>query len=294
MSAEANLIKGSVLITGASTGIGRACAFHLDRTGFRVFAGVRKEKDGEALKVKASSRLTPIIIDVTEAGSIAKAAEVVAEAVGDAGLYGLVNNAGIVVVSPLELLPRELLEKQLKVNVIGQIMVTQAFLPLIRNAHGRIVNIGSDNGKASWPFSGSYCASKFAIEALTDALRMELRPFGISVSLIEPGSIATPLWDKSTSEVKELLQRLPEDARDLYGRELLAVVKIAEKMGKMAIPPERVARAVTHALTARRPKARYVVGLDARIHVLMARILPDRIRDWILLGGIKVFGRIPT
>ena len=177
----------SVVVTGASSGIGEACALRLDKLGFRVFAGVRREADSEALKRKASDRLIPIFLDITEASSIAAAVDVVAAAVGEAGLSGLVNNAGVVIAGPLEFLPLDQICKQFEVNVIGQITVTQAFLPLVRQGHGRLVNIGSLAGRVAMPFIGAYSASKFAMEALTDALRVELRPWKIRVSLIEIG-----------------------------------------------------------------------------------------------------------
>ena len=179
----------SVVITGASTGIGAACALHLDQWGWRVFAGVRKQGDAEALRAQGSARLTPVSLDVTDTVSISTAASAVAGAVGAAGLAGLVNNAGIVVPGPIELLPLSDLRRQLEINVVGQVAVTQAFLPLIRAGRGRIVNMGSIAGRMATPFTGAYGASKFALEALTDALRLELQPWGISVSIIEPGAV---------------------------------------------------------------------------------------------------------
>src|SRR5258708_33287478 len=182
----------SVVATGASTGIGEACALRLDRRGFHVFAGVRREVDGGALKQKASGRLTPILLDVTDASSIKSAAAAVAASLDEEGLSGLVNNAGIAIAGPLEFLPIDELRRQFEVNVIGQIAVTQAFLPLLRKGHGRIVNMGSISGRLAFPLLGPYAASKFALRALTTALRMELRPWGIPVSIIEPSGIATP------------------------------------------------------------------------------------------------------
>src|SRR5712691_5002789 len=181
---------GAVVITGAASGIGEACALHLDKLGFCVFAGVRREVDGAALQGKASERLTPLLLDVTDAASIRFAVEIVATGVVETGLAGLVNNAGITVAGPLEFLPVSELRRQLEVNVIGQVAVTQAFLPLLRRGQGRIVNMGSLAGRIATPFIGPYHASKFAMEALTDSLRMELRRWGMHVSLIEPGFIA--------------------------------------------------------------------------------------------------------
>src|SRR3972149_6942761 len=200
--------RGAVVVTGASTGIGRACVQRLDTMGFRVFGGVRREVDGESLKSETSDRVTPILIDVTDSVSIASAAEVVAAAVGEAGLAGLVNNAGIPVPGPLEFLPLEDIRRQLEVNVIDQIAVTQAFLPLLRKGRGRIVNVGSIAGKFATPFLGPYTASKHAMEGLSDALRQELRPWGIHVALVEPGSIATPIWQKGQANANEIEQRL--------------------------------------------------------------------------------------
>ncbi|MGD1157325.1 MAG: SDR family oxidoreductase, partial [Terriglobia bacterium] len=186
--------KGAVVITGASTGIGEACALHLDKLGFRVFAGIRKAADAEALRHRASARLVPIRLDVSDETEVEQAARNVTEALRGEGLAGLVNNAGIVVAGMLEFLPLDALRRQLEVNVVGQVAVTQAFLPHLRKARGRIVNIGSVSGLIAGPFSGAYAASKFALEALTDALRVELRPWKIHVSIVEPGNIQTPIW----------------------------------------------------------------------------------------------------
>lgn len=277
---------GPVVVTGASTGIGRACALRLDGLGARVFAGVRKRADGDALRREASGGLTPILLDVTDAASIAAAADAVKGAVGEAGLAGLVNNAGIVVAGPLEFLPITEIREQLEVNVIGQIAVTQAFLPLLRRARGRIVNIGSISGRSSVPFVGAYCASKFALEALTDALRLELAPWGIAVSIVEPGAVATPIWEKSSARASETTKALRPQARDLYGRALAAMREAAERMAKGAISTDRVAAAVVRALTAPRPKTRYLVGRDAKLQAALTAVLPDRARDELVVRAM--------
>lgn len=269
----------AVVVTGASTGIGEACALRLDRMGFRVFAGVRKDADGEALRQKASDRITPILLDVTDETSIASAAETVGAAAGDAGLAGLVNNAGISVPGPLEFLPLEDLRRQLEVNVVGQLAVTQAFLALLREGRGRIVNIGSSSGILALPFLGAYCASKFAMEALTDSLRMELRPWRIPVSIVQPGNIATPIWEKGLAEADELEKKLPQCGHDLYDPVIAAMREAARKFEQASIPADEVAKAVAHGLTAKRPKTRYVVGLDAQIQRGLAKVVPDRVRD---------------
>ncbi len=290
MPTGAGTPKGAVVVTGASTGIGAACALRLGALGFRVFAGVRKAADGQALTQRASGGLTPILLDVTDGGSITAAAASIAEAVGAAGLYGLVNNAGIVVGGPLEILPLDQLRKQFEVNVIGQIAVTQAFLPLLRRARGRIVNMGSISGRMATPVLGPYSASKFAMEALTDALRLEVRPWGIAVSLIEPGAVATPIWEKSKAAGEELARAVPREGLALYAGAVTAVQKAAGRAARHAIPAEAVAQAVVHALTARSPKTRYLVGRDARIRALLARFLPDRLLDRLLAK----FLRLPT
>ena len=274
--------RGAVVVTGASTGIGRACALRLDRLGFQVFAGVRKDADGKALKKKARGNLTPMRLDITNDAAIIAAAETVGNAVGEEGLLGLVNNAGIAVPGPLEFLPLGDLRSQMEVNVIGQVAVTQAFLPLLRKGTGRIVNIGSIGGRMATPFLGAYNASKFAMEALTDSLRMELKPWGISVSIIEPGSIDTRLWEKGQNAGDVLLGKMPPHGRELYDPAVDAVRQAAEKSAQGAIPPSAVAKAVVHALTAERPKTRYVVGTNARIQAVVARLVPDGMKDWLV------------
>jgi NAD(P)-dependent dehydrogenase (short-subunit alcohol dehydrogenase family) len=271
--------KGAVVITGASTGIGEACALQLDKLGYRVFAGIRKAADGESLRRRASARLVPVRLDISDETEIAHAARTVTEALGGAGLAGLVNNAGIVVSGMLEFLPLDALRRQLEVNVIGQIAVTQAFLPSLRKARGRIVNIGSLSGLISSPFTGAYCASKFALEALTDALRQELRPWKIHVSIVEPGFIHTPILTKSLSAADALRAQLPTEALQLYGNSMRVVRDSIERESAKAAPTEVVAKAVVHALTARRPRTRYVVGAHSGLAIRLGRALPDRWRD---------------
>jgi NAD(P)-dependent dehydrogenase (short-subunit alcohol dehydrogenase family) len=291
MADESIVPKGAVVITGASTGIGMACAFHLDRLGFRVFAGIRKENDGNALIQGSEGRITPLHIEVTDSTTAAAAADHVAKAVGNTGLSGLVNNAGIAVGGPLEFLPLSEIRKQLEVNVLGQIMVTQAFLPLLRLARGRIVNMGSIAGRVASPFIGPYSASKYALEAITDALRVELLPWGLSVSIIEPGDVATPIWKKSLAAAQETLQGFPPQVVDLYGPALAAVTRAAEKAAAAGIDPDLVARAVEHALTAANPKTRYLVGRGVRLRALLKKVLPDRMFDRLIIRYINLPGR---
>jgi len=211
--------------------------------------------------------------------------------VGSAGLAGLVNNAGIVVAGPLEFLPLSELRKQFEVNVLGQIAVTQAFLPLLRQARGRIVNMSSIAGRVAFPYLGPYSASKYAFEAISDALRIELLPWGISVSVIEPGDVATPIWKKSTAAAQETARSFPAQAMDLYGHSLEAVTKASEKTAAAAFDPVHVARAVEHALTAANPRTRYLVGPGVRLRAILKKILPDRLFDQLIVRYIGLPGR---
>jgi NAD(P)-dependent dehydrogenase (short-subunit alcohol dehydrogenase family) len=279
---------GAVLITGASTGIGEACALLLDKLGFQVIAGVRKSHDGDSLKQKASPKLSYVIIDVTDQASIMAAFDTVKTGLGDAGLVGLVNNAGISIAGPLEFLPVVELRRQFEVNVFGSFMVTQTFLPLIRQGHGRIVNISSIGGRIAEPMLGPYAASKFALEALSDSLRIELRPWKIRVSLIEPGSVLTPIWDKSLSHAKQIVDDLPPQARRLYDPLINAMLRFGEKISKSGIPAQKVARAAAHALTAKHPKTRYLRGADARLKAILIKWLPASLRDWMILRVLGV------
>jgi NAD(P)-dependent dehydrogenase (short-subunit alcohol dehydrogenase family) len=276
------MATGNIVVTGASTGIGEACALRLDSLGFRVFAGVRKPADGDALKSKASERLTPVILDVTSEESIAGAVH----AVGDVPLAGLVNNAGIVVAGPLELVPMAMWRKQFEVNVLGQVAVTQAFLPMLRAGRGRIVNMGSVAGRSALPYSGPYCSSKFALEGLTDALRMELREWGISVSIVEPGAIRTPIWEKSVTGATETMSAVPAHLLELYRTILAKMTAIVAEAEKHASPVEDVVKAVEHALTAAKPKTRYVVGSDAKMRMKL-NFLPDRAIDSLILKKLN-------
>jgi NAD(P)-dependent dehydrogenase (short-subunit alcohol dehydrogenase family) len=272
----------AVVVTGASTGIGRAAALHLDSRGFHVFASVRREPDASSLRGEASPRLRTLILDVTDAASLAAAAKEVEAALGDEGLAGVVANAGIGVGGPVEFVPLDELRNVLEVNAVGVVATLQAFAPLVRRAGGRMVVVSSSSGRMSAPFAGPYAASKFAVEALCDALRVELRPFGIHVALIEPGDVETPIWDKSQRYADKLEARLPEEGKRFYGDLIPRVRERLEKSSRSAASPEGCARAIEHALVARRPKTRYPVGVDARIQAALARWLPDRWRDALL------------
>jgi NAD(P)-dependent dehydrogenase (short-subunit alcohol dehydrogenase family) len=279
-----------VLITGASTGIGEACARRLDAAGWRVFAGVRRDEDAQRLRGGMSSRLVPARVDVSDEASIARAAEIIAHD-GDGGLDGLVNNAGIAVAGPLEYLPIAQFRRQLEVNVVGQLAVTQACLPLLRRRRGRIVLMGSIAGRMTVPFLGPYSASKFALEAIADALRVELQPWDIRVALVEPGSIATPIWSKSGKAAVEQEATLPEEARRRYGAAADRMREVAAKTGRRGIDPDVVAAAVEDALTRASPRTRYLVGRDARLRAILAAWAPDRLRDRLLTRVLGIPGR---
>lgn len=281
----------AVVITGASTGIGAACALRLARHGFHVFAGVRKPEDGERLVHGTQGRLQWILLDVTDGETIARAADTVSSAQGDHGLAGLVNSAGIAVGGALEYLSVERLRRQLEVNVIGLHAVTQAFIPLIRQAKGRIVHIGSIAGRIASPFTGAYAASKHAVEALTDALRLELAPEGIHVSVVEPGQIRTPIWEKGLREFSSVASQIPPDGMLRYGGRLRALQYILERARTRSTPPEAVADVVLHALGSPDPRTRYVVGGDARLRLWLARLLPDRAMDAIVLRALDKLER---
>jgi NAD(P)-dependent dehydrogenase (short-subunit alcohol dehydrogenase family) len=252
----------SVLVTGASSGIGAACATRLAGAGWQVYSGVRKAGD-------APAGTTELILDITDPDAIG--------ALSFERLDGLVDNAGIALASPLEDLPPDELRRQLEVNVVGQIAVTQALLPALRAAGGRIVIVGSIAGRSALPFLGAYAISKFALEAMADSLRLELAPDGIEVALVEPGTIATPIWTKP--------QPLANAVSERYRPRIESFRRVAAARSAKAAPADRVARAVEHALTARRPRTRYLVGRDAHIRAAFQR-LPDRLRDRVLTRAL--------
>lgn len=280
----------SVVITGASTGIGAACAAELHRRGFRVFAGVRKASDGLRLQEQTSRWLAPLMIDVTDESSVAEAAKTVRASLDEGRLAGLVNNAGIVVGGPLETLPLSEFRRQLEVNVVGQLAAIQAFLPLLREARGRIVNMGSFSGRVAVPYSGAYAASKFALEAVTDALRIELRRWGIPISIIEPGSVKTPIWDKANVQVDRFLGTVTPETETLYGDDMRAMREASVRLAHSGMPVERVVRAVVHALTSPFPKTRYPLGAQTRLAFFAFRFLPARVRDWFVRRGLVLRG----
>lgn len=271
-----------ILVTGAAKGIGQATALHLAKQGFHVFAGVRKAEDGAALQAQAGAGLTPVLLDVTVGEQIAAAAQQIGATVGGAGLYGVVNNAGMAVPAPLEFVPLDELRRQLEINVVGQVAVTQALLPLVRQAKGRIVNVSSIGGRLASPLMGPYNMSKFAVEAMTDVLRQELQADGIAVVAILPGAVATPIWGTATATANQLVAAMSPAMLERYGKMIEGVRKFAANGAKNGAPPQLVADAIAQALTAAHPRTRYVVGRDAQFAARFILPLPDRWRDRLL------------
>jgi NAD(P)-dependent dehydrogenase (short-subunit alcohol dehydrogenase family) len=281
------------LITGASTGIGRATALRLARSGWTVLGGVRDAAAGEVLAEEpgVGDRLIPLALDVTDPEQIAQAAARVKElgardGAPSAGLDALVNNAGIGVGGPLELVTPEDMSRQFEVNVLAQVAVTQAMLPALRRARGRIVLLSSIGGRVAMPFTAPYAASKHALEAIADSLRVELATSHVQVALIEPGSVATPIWGKAKAEGERLT--VPPELHAHYGHVPAAMDKFIEQTARRGVPPEEVAETIERALTAPRMRARYVVGRDARMMLMLRRLLPDRTWDRLAKRALGV------
>jgi NAD(P)-dependent dehydrogenase (short-subunit alcohol dehydrogenase family) len=272
---------GTVLITGASTGIGEATAHHLKELGFDAVGAVRRPEDAERLR---SAGLRTVTLDVTDLESIAAAGA----ALGDGRLAGLVNNAGVAVAGPLEFLPLEQLRRQLEVNLIGQVAVIQRFLASLRAGRGRMVNVSSIGGRVALPLLGAYSMSKFGLEGMSDSLRRELRPQGVDVVVIEPGGVKTPIWRKGNELAADLQAGMPPEAGRLYGPMIEALraetVNIERVRG---IEPREVAETIAAALTAKRPRARYVVGKDAKLRAPMGAVLPDRVMDRLIARAMR-------
>jgi len=312
------------LITGASTGIGRATALRLAASGWTVLAGVRDPAAGERLVADAAATpqpghaaapgsattgrsggsVIPLILDVTDSAQVAAARERVDQEAArpgvssHGGLDALVNNAGIAVAGPLEIVSAEDLRRQFDVNVFAQVAVTRELLPALRGAStppgkrggraagGRIVFVSSIGGRVTTPFMAPYAASKYAIEAIGDALRVELHSSGVKVALVEPGSVATPIWDKGRVDAEGVV--VPDELQDAYGRVPAAMKKALEDTARRGVPPEQVAETIERALTASRMKARYLVGRDARAMLIARRLLPDLVFDRVVKRALGV------
>lgn len=268
-----------VLVTGASSGIGRATALRLATSGYHVFAGVRKSADGAALAEAATGEVTPVILDVTDAQQITSAVKIIASHVGDAGLAGLVNNAGIGVFGPLELIPIEQFRRQLEVNVTGQLAVTQAALPLLRRGRGRIVMIGSIGSRFTPPFVGPLAASKSTLTTMSSALRQELAPWDIRVILVEPGSIRSEAVDKLESDARTVMNDAAAEGRALYENAFLHLVSFFAGLHEKGSSPDIVAKTVERALGVSRPRSCYLSGKNAQRMATIARLLPVPAQD---------------
>lgn len=273
-----------VLITGASSGIGKACALFLSKNGFHVFAGVRKSTDGDALQRDAMGKITPIMVDVADMPSIDACVKELASQTGGR-LYGLINNAGVAFAGPLELFSLKEMQNLLNVNVMGTLAMTKACLPLLRNNKGaRLINIGSISGLFALPGFSCYAASKHAVEAITDSLRLELKPFDIHVSVIEPGNVETPIFDKALSVSSEMKNAAGKEVQGRYTPLIGLMDKILHN--PQGMPVDKVSTTVFEALTTRKPKTRYLMGKDAKMLKLIGRF-PDRLRDVITVWGVQ-------
>jgi NAD(P)-dependent dehydrogenase (short-subunit alcohol dehydrogenase family) len=267
----------SVLVTGASRGIGRSIVEHLASRGWDVIAGVRSEQDADAVAKLNPQRISSVIVDVTDAEHLAALTNSLPER-----LDAIVNNAGIVVSGPMETVSVDDWRKQLDINVIGQLAVTQAVLPRLRQSRGRIVFISSVNGRLSMSLIGAYCASKFALEAAADALRMELQPWHIPVSIVEPAQTDTDMWRTADTMVADVEATLTPEQRSLYAKHIAGMKKMIPVSQKLAVPAQKVSAVVEEALTARRPRARYVVGVVPKLQVALLTNLPTWVRDSVL------------
>ena len=269
-----------MIVTGASSGIGEATAVHLRSLGFEAVPCVRREEDAERLREDGFS---PLILDVTDSGSIEKARDSLAAD----RVSGLVNNAGIGIGGPLEFFPIEELRRVIEVNFIGQVAVTQVFLPALRAARGRIVNVSSIGGRVALPLAGPYASSKFALEAASDSLRRELGRHGVDVIVVEPGGVKTPIWEKGREKADEIQAGMPPEAEELYGDLVQAIRAETEKIAnETGMPPSAIAEVIGEALTASKPRTRYMVGRDAKVRARLAAILPDRVFDRLIARAL--------
>jgi len=267
----------SVLVTGAGRGIGRTITEHLAERDWDVIAGVRTEADAVAVTAANPRRITAVTLDVTNDAHVAELSDSL-----PARLDGIVNNAGISVGGPMETVTTDDWRKQLDVNVIGQMAVTRAVLPRLRESRGRIVFISSVNGRLSMPMIGAYSASKFALEAAADALRMELRPWHIPVVIVEPAQTDTDMWRTADTMFDEAEAALTPEHRAMYARHMAGMKKMIPIARRMAVDPAKVSTVVEKSLTTRRPRARYVVGVGPKAQVVLMTNLPAAVRDLVL------------
>jgi NAD(P)-dependent dehydrogenase (short-subunit alcohol dehydrogenase family) len=276
----------SVLVTGASRGIGRAIVSHLAERGWDVFAGVRNDVDATAIAA-LSPRVSSVLLDVTDGTHLAALDEAL-----PAHLDAVVNNAAIFLPSPLEpVSATDQLRRQLEVNLIGALAVTRAVLPRLRRSGGRTVFISSVNGRVSFPLQGAYSASKFALEAAVDALRMELKPWNIAVVVVQPGETDTDIWHTIDRQVAEGVSAMSPEQRELYAPHIAGLNRMIPLGKKLVEPPAKVAAVVEKALTVRRPRARYVVGLTNKLQLIALQKSPVVVRDSLLRAILRQPGR---
>jgi NAD(P)-dependent dehydrogenase (short-subunit alcohol dehydrogenase family) len=267
----------TVLVTGAGRGIGKAIALKLAADGWHVFAGVRKTEDGSALEAATTGKITPIKLDVTSREQIIIATDTLPDQ-----LDALVNNAGIAINEPMESISPEQLQRQFDVNVFGTVSITQAMLPKIRAARGRIVFISSMSGRISTPLTGPYSGSKYALEGIVDALRMEVKPWGIGVSLVEPGAIETDIWANMVDEFDGAVAGMSPQNQQLYEPHTKGMRRVMKVMRKTTVPVDHVVKNVEKALTSKRPKARYVVGVPSRLQLIATAVGPTAVNDFVV------------
>lgn len=272
----------SILISGASSGIGKALSLGLDQLGYQVFAGVRKSEDADILRKQGTERLCPIILDITQPEVVAEACERVGEKTGRE-LFCLINNAGIANSAPMEFLPLQDFHQQMEVNLFGQLTLTQACLPMLRKEHGRIVFISSVEGRLVTAFNGPYACSKAALVAMADALRLELMPWGIAIVVLILGSVQTPIWGKAAKTGGEIVRRSPAEAWKLYGKYQKQGGKFYQQTGLHGMEANKLVPVIHRVLQSHHPKPYLLVGKDALIFELMAKLLPVRWRDWLVL-----------
>jgi NAD(P)-dependent dehydrogenase (short-subunit alcohol dehydrogenase family) len=283
----------TVLITGTSTGIGEACVARLASDDWTVYAGVRRPDDGDRVKARYAGDIRPVLLDVTDGDSVRRVIRDIAAERGSAGLDGLVNNAGVGGGGPVEYLPDDMWRSVFEVNLFAVVALTREATPLLRAARGRVVHIGSVGGRLSTPGLAPYSASKHAVEALAEAQRHEYARSGsgIKVSLVEPGEVKTAIWDKGDAEVDELDRQLQGPAREHYGWMVDQVRGFLDEGRQRGVPADKVAAVVEHALTADRPKPRYLIGPDAKTYGHMLTRLPDRARDVLTAAACRRWER---
>lgn len=271
----------SVLISGASSGIGMVLSLELGRQGYKVYAGVRNPKDADALRSQAAGQITPVILDVTLPETIATTCRQVSDQT-DGELFCLINNAGISISGAMEFMPLQDFRQQLEVNLVGQLALTQACMPLLRKGSGRIIFVSSVEGRLVTPFNGPYGISKAALIAMADALRLELAPWKIPISVLIVGSVQTPIWEKSSQTAVEILHRMPTDAWTLYGKAQKRAGIFYSKTGRSGMPAEKMVKFTKHLLEERHPKEYVLVGRDALTIELLTKLVPVRLRDWLV------------